>query len=240
MSLLIWLFVDLVIKTIHYSLLTIQYSKVQSIILKDVLPKIFADSIIDSEIWKNEITFSKGNFYLLEADSGKGKSSLFSFIYGYRNDFFGKIMFDNQKISIINSKSWNSLRNNSLSLLFQDLRLFGEITALENILLKTRLTKHKTQKEILQMFDLLDVSDKVNEKCDKLSFGQQQRVAIIRSLCQPFDFLLLDEPISHLDDTCAAAAAELITQNAKKTGASVIVSSIGKRLPMKHDKVYKL
>jgi len=212
----------------------------QSILLKNVLPKIFADSIINSEIWKNETAFSKGNFYLLEADSGKGKSSLFSFIYGYRNDFLGEIMFDNQNISSINSKSWNSLRNNSLSLLFQDLRLFGEITALENILLKTRLTKHKTKNEILQMFDLLDIADKVNEKCGKLSFGQQQRVAIIRSLCQPFDFLLLDEPISHLDDTCALAAAKLITSNAQKTGAAVIVSSIGKRLQINFDKVWNL
>ena len=204
------------------------------------MPKIFTDSKIDSEIWKNEITFSKGSFYLLEADSGKGKSSLFSFIYGYRNDFLGEILFDNQNINTINSKNWNSLRNNSLSLLFQDLRLFGEITALENILLKTRLTKHKTKAEILQMFDLLDIPDKVNQKCDKLSFGQQQRVAIIRALCQPFDFLLLDEPISHLDDTCAAAAAELITQNAQQIGASVIVSSIGKRLPMDFNQTLKL
>ena len=212
----------------------------QTITLKNLLPKIFADSEIDSEIWKNEITFSKGGFCLLEADSGKGKSSLFSFIYGYRNDFFGEILFDNQNISTINSKNWNSLRNNSLSLLFQDLRLFGEITALENILLKTRLTKHKTKAEILQMFDLLDIPEKAHEKCDKLSFGQQQRVAIIRALSQPFDFLLLDEPVSHLDDTCALAAAELITTEAQKIDAAVIVSSIGKRLPMSFEKVLKL
>lgn len=212
----------------------------KTIILNNILPKIFADSEINSEIWKNEVTFSKGDFYLLEADSGKGKSSLFSFIYGYRNDFFGEILFDNQNINGINSNSWNSLRNNSLSLLFQDLRLFGEITALENILLKNRLNGHKTKSEILQMFDLLNIADKVNQKCNKLSFGQQQRVALIRALCQPFDFLLLDEPISHLDDTCALSAADLITQNAQKIGASVIVSSIGKRLPLKHNKILRL
>jgi ABC-type lipoprotein export system ATPase subunit len=204
------------------------------------LPNVFADSKINSEIWKNEVVFSKGNFYLLEADSGKGKSSLFSFIYGYRNDFFGKIIFDNQNIRSINSKNWNSLRNNSLSLLFQDLRLFSEITALENVLLKTRLTKYKTQNEIMQIFDLLHIAYKANEKCDKLSFGEQQRVAIIRALCQPFDFLLLDEPVSHLDDNSGLVVAELIAAAAQKIGASVIVSSIGKRLPMKFDKIFKL
>ena len=204
------------------------------------MPKIFADSEINSEIWKNEVTFSKGNFYLLEADSGKGKSSLFSFIYGYRNDFFGEILFDNKNISTINPKNWNSLRNNSLSLLFQDLRLFGEITALENILLKTRLTKYKTQSEILQMFDLLNIADKTHEKCEKLSFGQQQRVAIIRALSQPFDFMLLDEPISHLDDNCSLTVAELIKTEAQKIGAAVIVSSIGKRLPMAFNEALKL
>lgn len=211
-----------------------------TIVLKSVLPNIFADSQPHSEIWKNDILFSKGNFYLLEADSGKGKSSLFGFIYGFRSDFSGEILFDAQNISNINSRNWNSIRNGSLSLLFQDLRLFGELTALENILLKTRLTNYKTKDEIVQMFDLLGISDKIYDRCDKLSFGQQQRVAIIRALCQPFDFLLLDEPVSHLDDNSALAASALITASAQKNGAAVIVSSIGKRLPINFDKILKI
>ena len=52
----------------------------------------------------------------------------------------------------------------------------------------------------IALFETLGISEKVNEKAGKLSFGQQQRVAFIRALCQPFDFIFLDEPISHLDE----------------------------------------
>ena len=79
---------------------------------------------------------------------------------------------------------------------FQDLRIFTELSALENVQLKNNLTGCKKKKEILSFFEQLGIADKINVKAGKLSFGQQQRVAFIRALCQPFDFLFLDEPIS--------------------------------------------
>ena len=82
--------------------------------------------------------------------------------------------------------------------------------------------------------------DKKEEKAGKLSFGQQQRVAFVRSLCQPFDFILLDEPISHLDDENAAIMAQLLTEEADRQGAGIIVTSIGKHLPMHYDRVWNL
>ena len=65
-----------------------------------------------------------------------------------------------------------------------------------------------------------------------LSFGQQQRVAFIRSLCQPFDFIFLDEPISHLDDENSAIMSQLLMEETEKQGAGVIVTSIGKHLEL--------
>jgi len=213
---------------------------VNKIVLNKILPNIFADNPPSSEIWQNEIEFSKGKFYLVEAESGKGKSSLFAYIYGYRYDFSGQIFFDENNINIYNSSDWDMLRQDSLSLLFQDLKLFPELTALENILLKNRLTDFKTEKEIVNMFQILEIEDKTHKKCAKLSWGQQQRVAIVRSLCQPFDFLLLDEPISHIDDRISEIAADLIVQEAQKQKAGVIVSSIGKRLPLDYQSTIKL
>ena len=89
---------------------------------------------------------------------------------------------------------WTDIRKHSLSILFQELRIFPELTAIENIQLKNRLTNFKKRKEVLTLFEAIGIADKVNEKAGKLSFGQQQRVAFIRSLCQPFDFIFLDEP----------------------------------------------
>jgi putative ABC transport system ATP-binding protein len=73
-----------------------------------------------------------------------------------------------------------------------------------------------------------------------LSFGQQQRVAFIRSLCQPFDFIFLDEPISHLDDENSAIMSQLLMEETEKQGAGVIVTSIGKHLELPYDETLRL
>jgi len=73
-----------------------------------------------------------------------------------------------------------------------------------------------------------------------MSFGQQQRVAMIRALVQPFDFLLADEPISHLDDVNSKAMADIMTEEAKRQGAGIIITSIGKHMDLPYDKMYKL
>lgn len=212
-----------------------------SIHLQQTLPQVFADrDAITSDVWHQDILFSKGKRYLIEAASGTGKSSLCSFIYGYRRDYQGIINFDEQNIRSLSINEWVEIRKHSLSILFQELRIFPELTALENVQLKNRLTNYKRKKDILSLFETLGISDKVNKKAAKLSFGQQQRVAFIRSLCQPFDFIFLDEPISHLDDENGTIMSRLLTEEAAHQGAGIIVTSIGKHLGLEYDFSYKL
>ena len=207
------------------------------ITLQNTLPEVFAgkDSI-DSDIWHKEVEFERGHFYQIEAASGTGKSSLCSYIYGYRNDYQGIIGFDRNNIRQLGVKEWVEIRKRSLSMLFQDLRLFPELTAMENVLLKNSLTGFKKKKEIKDLFLQLGIVDKIDVPIGKMSFGQQQRVALIRALCQPFDFLFMDEPISHLDEVNAKIMARILTEEAVKQGAGVIVTSIGKHLELDYTK----
>lgn len=196
--------------------------------------------MITSDVWHKEVEFHKGNYYLIEATSGTGKSSLCSFIYGYRKDYQGIICFDGVNIRNNTVPDWVGIRKRSVSMLFQDLRLFVELSAMENVQLKNSLTGCKSGKEIRDLFDALGIADKMNVKVGKLSFGQQQRVAFIRSLCQPFDFIFLDEPVSHLDESNSALIAELLVREADKQGAGVVVTSIGKHLALNYTNLLKL
>mgnify|MGYP000028435407 CR=1 FL=1 len=82
--------------------------------------------------------------------------------------------------------------------------------------------------------------DKTCERAGKLALGQQQRVAFIRSLGQPFDFSFLDEPISHLDNDNSAIMSRLLMEEADKQGAGIIVTSIGKHLELEYDETFRL
>lgn len=207
------------------------------ITLQNALPEIFAGKdYIDSDVWHKDVEFERGHFYLIEAASGTGKSSLCSYVYGYRNDYQGIICFDDNNIRNLDVKEWVELRKRSLSMLFQDLRLFTELTAMENVLLKNSLTGFKKKKDIKDLFYELGIGDKMDVEVGKMSFGQQQRVALIRALCQPFDFLFLDEPVSHLDEVNSKNMARIITDEASRQGAGVVVTSIGKHLELDYTK----
>ena len=205
------------------------------------IPDVFANRAdLASDVWNQDIVFEKGKTYLVEANSGTGKSSLCSFIYGYRNDYQGQILFDGVDTRNFSISQWTDIRKRHFSLMWQELRLFPELTAMENVAIKNKLTGKQKKKRILEWLDMLGISEKVDTPLGLMSFGQQQRVALIRSLCQPFDFLFIDEPISHLDDTNSDIMGRIILDEAMKQGAGVISTSIGRHIEMEYDKVLNL
>lgn len=209
--------------------------------LKGAVPEIFASNReLRSDVWLTDIEFEQGKRYLIKADSGTGKSSLLSFIYGQRGDYRGDILFNDQNIITLTPHDWCMVRQSMLSILFQDLKLFGELTALENVEIKNRLTKAQPSRVIKGWFEELGIADKLNTRADHLSYGQQQRVALIRALCQPFNFLLLDEPISHLDDRNSEVMRDIIIRETSRQGAGIIATSIGKHMDMEYNKILSL
>lgn len=213
----------------------------QEIKFENVLPHVFdGRNDIKSEVWRQSVSFNKGHLYLVEAESGKGKSTFCSYVIGYRHDYTGKVLFDNSDVIGLKTADWVDIRQRHISHLFQELRLFPELTALENVEIKNNLTGFKTRKQIVDWFEMLGIGDKLDAKIGRMSFGQQQRVAMIRALVQPFDFILADEPISHLDDNNSRIMGNIMMKEAKAQGAGVIVTSIGKHMDLDYETTYKL
>lgn len=209
--------------------------------LKHVLPDALSGrEDLRSEIWQQTVAFEKGKSYLIEAASGTGKSSLCSYIYGYRNDYQGMICFDQLDIRNFPVERWVKIRQRVIGMLFQELRLFPELTAYENVSIKNKLTGYRTHKQIIDLFEELEIADKLNQPIGKMSFGQQQRVAFIRMLCQPADFFFLDEPVSHLDNENGQIMAKILTEEIQKQGSGTIVTSIGQRLELNYTTTLKL
>lgn len=219
---------------------------IDRITLRDVLPRVFRGSegeppVCHSEVWRREdVSFVRPTAYMIEAESGTGKSSLCSFIYGARTDYDGEILFDGQDVRSFSIERWCELRREVLAYLPQEMRLFGELSVLDNIMVKNRLTSYHSEVEVLDLLDRLELRHKAGEPAGCLSIGQQQRVAIIRALCQPFDFLLVDEPVSHLDARNNVTVARLIAEEAAARGASVIATSVGNKLSIEEYTLLRL
>lgn len=214
---------------------------IDSISLHNVCPEVFSnEEVRASGLWLEDFEFKRGRNYTIEAGSGTGKSSLCSFIYLERKDYRGTIAFDTQDTKSLSMSEICAVRQRHIALLPQELRLFPELSVLDNIGLKNSLTDFKTEDEIIEMLACLGIKNKAHTLTGRLSIGQMQRVAMVRALCQPFDFILLDEPVSHLDKENNLIAAGLILEEARKQGASIITTSVGNPLLLPETEYIKL
>ena len=181
----------------------------------------------EKSIWGSMAEFKKGEKILLNASSGKGKSTFTSCALGLRSDYAGTISFDGQDIRYFDADRWTEIRQKYISAVFQDLQLFPDLTVGENLKLKNSLTEVYSDPELQDMLRMLDIENKWNQKCRFLSMGQQQRVAIIRALCQPFELLIMDEPFSHLDVVNTTKCIELIDQRCNELDAGFVLTTLG-------------
>src|ERR1044071_3466722 len=195
--------------------------------IKDLLPVYFEDSRKKtSELWGKELVFTKGEMIKIVAPSGSGKTSLMHFLYGMRKEYNGNILYGDKNIKHLDAEGFAGYRKEHISVAFQDLRLFPEQTVWENLEIKRQLSPHHTADKINYMADKLGIRNKLQSKTRICSYGEQQRAAIIRSLMQPFDFLLLDEPFSHLDNQNSQKAMELMLEEAKARNASIVFADL--------------
>lgn len=183
---------------------------------------------------QDNVIFELGKKYLIKANSGHGKTSILNFIYGSNNNYSGSISYHTAYEDIF------SLRKTKLSYVFQDFKLFPMLSVFENIILKNNLTNYKSNEEIDSLIRLFLLEHKRNSLVENLSLGQRQRVAIIRALCQPFKYLLLDEPFSHLDNTNIKIITNTIEKEVAQRNASIIMTSLEDVTSFDFDRVINL
>ncbi|MBC7936768.1 MAG: ATP-binding cassette domain-containing protein [Rhizobacter sp.] len=196
------------------------------IIIKKLAPVFLEkEKIAQSDIWNKDISFNKGEKIQLVAPSGSGKTSFVHFLYGMRKDYTGAAFLNDSEISKMNAEQTAAMRSNQMSIVFQDLRLFTEHSAMENIAVK-RVLNPFGEDSITEMAERLGIASKLKQHAGICSYGERQRIAIIRALQQPFDFIVLDEPFSHLDEANSKKALALIEEEVVKRGAGIILADL--------------
>ena len=194
-----------------------------------------------SDIWNTVVKWEQGEFIKIKAPSGTGKTTLVHIIYKLRQDYEGSVCFDDISVTTLHEDTLAELRQQKLSIVFQDLRLFPHLTARENIELKRVLQEPYYGGDVIDtMAENLGVSHVLHQKAGICSYGEQQRVAIIRALIQPFSWLIMDEPFSHLDKANTYKASALIEAECLKRKAGFVITNLDDDENFTYTRVYKL
>ena len=189
------------------------------------LPLASVQHAADS-IWGSSVALRARHKILLNASSGKGKSTFAMTVFGIRKDYTGTVSYDGTDIRTLSTDEWVTIRQRKISTIFQDLQLFPNLTVAENMHLKNSLTNFKTEQQMKEMLALLEIDHKWNDPCGLLSMGQQQRVAIVRALCMPFEWLIMDEPFSHLDEANSRRCLDMISKECEAQNAGFVLTSL--------------
>lgn len=199
-----------------------------------------SDGFSPESVWSHSCEIDTQHAYFLQSGSGKGKSTFAAYVIGLRTDYSGKITIDGRDQKAITLDEWSDLRMKKIAFLAQDMRLFPNLTTGENLLIKNKLTDHKSEAEIRQLLKQLELDHKWEQPAGTLSLGQQQRVALIRALLQPFELLLMDEPFSHIDEANIERALKIILAECEQQKAGYILTTLGYDYGIEGNKLIQL
>ena len=207
--------------------------------LNDLVPDPLPEKIVEaSGIWGGELRIETRSKVLVSAQSGMGKSTLLHILYGLRQDYTGTAKVDGTCLRQFSTQEWERVRRERISLQFQDLRLFPNLSARENLLLLPQ--SNPAAPSLEEMAERLEMTPFLNQSLSTLSQGQRQRMALVRTLRKPFRFLMLDEPFSHLDETNKMSACSLIEEIVDRNQAGLLVSSLGSTPHLPFDQIIEL
>lgn len=202
----------------------------------------YFDAPKDNYILKNiNYSFELGKTYAIRGKSGSGKTTLLSLISGLETSYEGEIIYDTKNLKKIDLDKY---RNTDIGIVFQSYNLLPHLTTIENIILSMDINgkKNKNKKaSALNLMDSVGLSrDMANRRVLKLSGGEQQRVAIARSLSYNPSIIIADEPTGNLDKDTEDEILKILKKLAKKENKCIIIVTHSKNVCDNVDIVYEL
>ena len=202
----------------------------------------YNDAAKDEYVLKNiNYEFEKGKTYAIKGKSGSGKTTLLSLISGLEKNYEGEILYKNKSLSKMNLDNY---RSQNVGIVFQSYNLLPHLTALENIILSMDISKVKVddkKKKAIELMEQVGLScNMANRRILKLSGGEQQRIAIARSLSYNPEIILADEPTGNLDHDTENDILKIFNDLAHKQNKCVIIVTHSQNVCDLVDEVYEL
>ena len=169
-----------------------------------------------------DITIKDGEMVAIIGKSGSGKSTLLNLLGGLDKATEGKVFYDDKDLSTMNDSKLSEFRLKNIGFVFQFFDLIPELTAEENVMFPAKLAKKKETTES-DLYNALDINDRVKHYPSELSGGQQQRAAIARALINDPDVILCDEPTGNLDKKSGEEVMNLLKKLNQEQNKTVII-----------------
>jgi len=174
------------------------------------------------------LKIARGELVTLMGASGSGKSTLMNILGCLDHPTSGEYWLDGREISRFGAKERARLRNRIIGFVFQSFNLLPRTTALENVLMPLgysmeNLTEHQKKQRAVEMLEKVGLAGRADHQPSQLSGGEQQRVAIARSLINRPQVLLADEPTGNLDSHTSEEILEMFQELNRAEGITIIL-----------------
>ena len=187
------------------------------------------------------LKINSGENVAVVGKSGSGKTSLIMLIAGLEKVTSGKIIFEDQDISNYSEDELADLRKRKIGIVFQSFYLIPNYTALENVSLVLEINKiENAQKKSAELLEQFGLKDRLNHFPSQLSGGEQQRVAIARSIILSPKLILADEPSGNLDSENSKLIINLLFKYSKQNNSSLILVTHDQSIAKECDKIIEI
>lgn len=212
-----------------------------NILKTNKLSKIYPGVVDVIALDEVNFTMNKGDLTAIVGDSGSGKSTLLHLLAGVDNPTSGEIFIQGEDITKLNREDMTVFRRRNIGVIYQFFNLIPNISVQKNILLPLLLDGRREDKEYFkEIVSTLGIADKLDRFPNQLSGGEQQRVAIARSLVTKPALILADEPTGNLDRRNSEEITALFRIVNQRFNSTIMIITHDEKVAMSCDKVFKM